>query len=131
MLLSEYLERTGKTKAGISRELDLSASAISQWKDIPEKWEKVLDGGWAVHKGRLYWQGSTFGHGSEWDYNYSPAKIFHIRRLLEELGSVQAVWEWVQPIAFERDFIQAVKDDVVCPIVVDASKERVYPFGES
>ena len=131
MLLTDYLTENGKTKAGIAKELELSPSAVSQWKEIPEKWMQVLKGGWAVHKDRLYWQGSTFGHGSDWDYNYSPAKIFHIRGLLKMLGSVSAVVDWVHPVQFEREFIQAVKDDNVCPKVVDNESKPVYPFGES
>ena len=138
MLLSDYLALHNKTKADISRQLNLSASAVSQWQEIPGKWLNVLKGGWTIHKGQLYWQGGVFGHGSEWDYSYSPAKIYHIRRLLNQMGSVAAVADWVKPVQFDRSFIQAVKDNAVCPIVVDmvdASIDggkripsRVYPF---
>ena len=140
MKLDKWLEIHGKSKADVARILELSRAAVTKWDEIPEKWLGVLDGGWLVHKDRLYWQGSTFGHGSEWDYSYSAHKIFFIRQLLKDLGSVQAVSEWVSPVQFGSGFIQAVKDDVVCPMVTDMVEGRikggkaipklVYPFGD-
>ena len=159
MLLSDYLNESGETKASLSRRLGISAPAIQKWVEIPEKYLLQLSipeatepeiqnseegddwefhsRSWKVKDDKLIWQGASFGHGSEWDYNYSPAKIFHIRGLLKQLGRVQAVYEWVQPIAFDRSFIEAVHKNEVCPIVVDMKKrggiiipKRVYPFGE-
>ena len=78
-----------------------------------------------------------FGHGSDWDYSYSPAKISYIRRLIKQMGSVAAVFDWVQPVQFDRSFIQAVADNTVCPIVVNMVDlgnggrmvpKRCYPF---
>ena len=69
---------------------------------------------WFISGDKITWLGSEFGHGSEWDYNYSAAKIFHIRRLLEQVGSVQGVFEFCNCI-FEKDLIRDVSKNVVCP----------------
>ena len=42
MLLDDYLSETGKTKAGLAKELGVSKPAISKWEEIPEKWMVVL-----------------------------------------------------------------------------------------
>jgi len=42
MLLSDYLEDTGKTKTGLAKELGISKPALSKWTDIPERWMVVL-----------------------------------------------------------------------------------------
>ena len=163
MLLSEYLESEKTTRAELSRRLGVSKAAISKWEEIPENHLKILMGeieepvnlsevdekdascppigvsarNWKIVDGKLHWQGSVFGHGSEWDYNYSPAKIIHIRELLKQMGSVEAVYNWIQPVQFDKDFIEAVSKDLVCPIVVDMVfpkigdrpiPKRVYPF---
>ena len=165
MRVDEYLSQEGISKAGLAERLGISRAAISQWDEIPEKWMKALAGEieervylpdgneadasvpsvgvasrqWKVVGDKLHWQGGVFGHGSEWDYNYSPAKIRYIRGLLKQMGSVQAVYDWIQPVQFDRGFIEAVHKDVVCPIVVDMVftkvgnvpiPKRVYPFGD-
>lgn len=165
MNLDEYLSSTGITKTDLAKKLGVSRAAVSQWKEIPEKWMKVLSGEveepvnlpdvpleepvelpegvvsreWRVVGDKLEWCGGVFGHGSEWDYNYSPSRITYIRGLLKQMGSVQAVYEWIQPVQFDKAFIKAVHEDRVCPIVIDmlAPKvggrpvpKRVYPFGE-
>ena len=69
---------------------------------------------WSVRGDKVTWLGSEFGHGSEWDYNYSAAKIFHIRRLLEQIGTIQGVMDFCNGI-FENSFIQDVSKNCVCP----------------
>lgn len=166
MLLSDYLAVEITTKAELSRRLGVSKVAVSKWVEIPEKHLKVLMGeieepvnldkvskedascppvgvasrDWRVEGEKIHWQGDVFGHGSEWDYNYSASKILHIRELLRQMGSVDAVFNWLQPVQFGKDFIDAVKKDLVCPIIVDMVypkigdrpiPKRVYPFGEN
>jgi hypothetical protein len=152
------------TRADLAKKLGVSRAAVYKWDEIPDKWEKVLMGeieepvnldkvseedasippvgvasrDWRVEGEKIHWQGEVFGHGSEWDYNYSASKIGHIRGLLERMGSVDAVYNWIQPVQFGKDFIVAVSKDLVCPIIVDMVypkiggspiPKRVYPFG--
>ena len=163
MKVDKYLESEGLNKSELASKLGVSRAAISQWDEIPDKHLKILMGeieepvnlskvdeedascppvgvserNWKIVDDKLHWQGEVFGHGSDWDYNYSPARISYIRDLLKRLGSVQAVYDWIQPVQFEKDFIEAVSKDMVCPIVVDMVfpriggrpvPKRVYPF---
>ncbi len=89
---------------------------------------KVVRRRWRVEGDRVCFLGEWYGHGSEWDFEYSPAKINHIRRLLKH-GTVRSVTEelsglggfidgkWV-PAHPER-MVRDVKDNVVCPRIVD------------
>ena len=158
MDMTEYLTGKNWTKTDLAKRLGVSKALVGRWEEIPEKYQKVLDSelpediayrDWWIHKDHLHWgmmgkagrlNVHTFGHGSEFDYNYSMAKIEFIRKLLKQLGSVQAVVEWVHPVEFENQFVKDVKEDIVCPNVVDMRKppieggrpvpKRVFPFGD-
>ena len=164
MKIQQYLAQENMTRAELAKKLGVSRAAVYKWDEIPDKHLKILMGeieepvnlskvdeedascppigvserNWKIVDDKLHWQGEVFGHGSDWDYNYSPAKILHIRELLRQMGSVEAVYNWIQPVQFEKDFIEAVSKDLVCPIVVDMVfprieggrpiPRRVYPF---
>ncbi len=42
MLLSEFLEKSGWTKAAVARKLGISDPAVSKWDEIPDKHVRVL-----------------------------------------------------------------------------------------
>ena len=152
MKLEDYLNEMNCTKADLGKRLGVSKALVGRWDEIPEKYQKILDEelpddihhrDWWVRGERLYWQVDSrgpirdYGHGSEYDYDFSMAKIDFIRRLIKQLGSPQAVIEWVKPVEFPNEFILDVHKDCVCPNVVDMRKgegravpTRVFPFGE-
>jgi len=163
MKLSDYLSSEGISKSELAKRLGVSRGAVSQWVDIPEGHMKALNESrepedaeieesvpapegweflsrnWRIKGEKLIWQGGIFGHGSDWDYNYSPARIFQIRRLLKDLGSVAAVLEFSGAVQMDAGLLNDIQKDIVCPIVVDMMKvrieggrpvpKRVYPFG--
>ena len=158
MKVTDYLKREGITKTELSLWLGVNKSLVGRWEDIPEKHMATLDArlpegivsrDWSVREDRLHWRVKMpngdirvmkYGHGSEWDYEYSMGKIDFIRGLIKQLGGVGAVIEWVKPVMFPSQFIHDVHKDCVCPNVVDMRKARieggkpvpvrVFPFGE-
>jgi len=152
-------EALGKSRATINRMRDEEASeeVLSALRILAELPEKLASGGaievevntplydyfkeraWDVRDGKLHWLGMSFGHGSEYDYEYSPAKIEFVRGLLKQHGSVAAAFGWLQPVEFPRVFVEDVSKGKVCPCVVDMKPPkleggrpipvRVFPFG--
>lgn len=89
---------------------------------------RVVRRRWKIDGDKVWFLGDLFGHGSEWDFEYSAAKILHIRRLLKH-GDVASVaselsglggfidGKWVP--AHPAKMVQDVKNNVVCPRIVD------------
>ena len=157
MKLSEYLKENRQTKTGLATWLGINKSLVGRWDEIPEKYAVMLESklpegvvarDWCIRKDHLNWKVMApngeirvkrYGHGSEWDYEFSMAKIDFIRSLIKQLGSVGGVIEWIRPVEFPASFIADVSKDCVCPSVVDMHKNkvdggkpipvRVFPFG--
>ncbi len=155
MKVIDFISARNWTKTDLAKRLGVSKALIGKWDEIPEKYLKELEEDlpegiaerhWWVREDKLHWgqmgtrglRVDVYGHGSEYDYDYSMAMINHIRSLLDLHKEVQAVFEWVNPTAFPRAFIEDVKKDCVCPNTVDMRKQeggrpipiRVFPFGE-
>lgn len=69
---------------------------------------------YSVKGNKVTWLGSEFGHGSEWDENYSADKILHIRKLLQNTGSIEGVFDFCGGM-FEKS------------LIIDVSKNNVLP----
>jgi hypothetical protein len=124
MKMADYIAKRGWTQKDLADRLGVSKALVGRWDDIPEKfWDKlkvdVPGRAWWVEGDRLHFRGSSYGHGSQWDGEYSAAKIDHIRSVLKQVGSVQGAIDWVHPVTFPSGFIQDVQKDMVCPKVVD------------
>lgn len=110
---------------------DLVAEGVL--RDPAEDEQKVAYRRWHIEGDKVFFNGSWFGHGSKWDFEYSPAKIRYIRRLIKEsgvkgtvqtlegLGSVQ---DGTFIPAHPREMVEDVNHDRVCPVIVDEMESR-------
>ena len=135
---AELSRRLGISKAAISKwdeipekwlSVILNAQDLSEAidKKYPDKTEEKPKGSkgvihgkskhglpYSVKGNKVTWLGSEFGHGSEWDENYSADKILHIRKLLQNTGSIEGVFEFCGGM-FEKS------------LIIDVSKNNVLP----
>ncbi len=153
MTLSQELDRAGITRGQLAEKLGVNRKTVTRMGEkVSEEVLKILSEfsgedlefhsrGWKIKDEKLHWQGMIFGHGSEYDYEFSASKISHIRRELKVRDNdVTALMDWLGGVGFPREFVQDVKDNRVCPNVVDMRKPhieggrpipiRVFPFGE-
>ncbi len=134
MKLEDFLDRSGMTKAAVADFCQVTRSALTKWEEVPDKHMVLLS---SFLKEKVVTDETVnfltkeekrrqdrkaagidlddYGSGSEWDREYSASKIEFIRKMLTELGSVSAVYDWIRPVQFERSFIEDVHKNVVEP----------------
>ena len=123
MKIDKALRLTGLTsKSELSRKLGVSRQAVNSWNEVPQKWVPVIQA--MVNAGESLEvkepipapvKRQEYGSGSEYDGMYSRMKIDHIKGLLRQFESVEAVYKWIQPIQWDKQFIQDVADNRVAP----------------
>ena len=142
LTVEKALRLTGLTRAELARKLGISKQAASKWVDVPAKWVPVIHAmvagessvahqievaersvedvpSWVKNEPKRKPKKRRFkgyGSGSKYDGVYSRMKIDHIRNLLEERGGdVDAVFNYIQPIQWDKQFIHDVSVNKVEP----------------
>lgn len=69
---------------------------------------RVMFRGWSVSGEKVSWQGQEWGRGSEWDFEYSAAKLLQVQRMFNKSES-----------GLSDAAITDLENGNICPIIVD------------
>jgi len=74
---------------------------------------RVMSRGWKLLGEKVRWLGSDWGHGSEWDFEFSAAKLSQVERMVNPRES-----------GLSDEAISDLKKGILCPIIVDEIESK-------